>query len=259
MAMGAVATTSNPMSMPASSSVVGTDRYRVQFARHEQDVRAAQRLRFEVFNLELNEGLVSSHLTGRDEDHYDVVCDHLLVTDLATDRIVGTYRMQTGDAAAMHLGYYSEQEFDFGCFQPMRRQILELGRACIAAEHRNQTVLSLLWRGIFSHARRQGLRYLIGCSSLSSQDEAGALVTYAGLSGRFLAESDCRTLPVASCRCRPGPAEPLALPRLMVAYLSAGARICGEPAIDREFGTIDFLTVLDLDNVSPRFARKYLA
>ena len=257
--MGALATTSNPMSMSASSSVVGTDRYRVRFARDEHEVRAAQRLRFEVFNLELNEGLVSSHLTGRDEDSFDSFCDHLLVTDLATDRVVGTYRMQTGDAAAMHLGYYSEQEFDFGCFAPMRGQILELGRACIAAEHRNQTVLSLLWRGIFSHARQRGLRYLIGCSSLSSQDEAGALVTFAGLAGRFLAEPDCRTTPVESCRCRPGPAEPLALPRLMVAYLSAGARICGEPAIDREFGTIDFLTVLDLDNVSSRFARKYLA
>ena len=259
MAMGAAATTSNPMSMHVSSSVVGTDRYRVQFARNEGDIRAAQRLRFEVFNLELNEGFVASHLTGRDEDDYDAVCDHLLVTDVVSDRVVGTYRMQTGDAAAVHLGYYSEQEFDFGCFEPIRSQILELGRACIAAEHRNQTVLSLLWRGIFSHARLRGLRYLIGCSSLSSQDEAGALVTFEGLTARFLAEPDCRTVPVARCRCRPAPAEPLALPRLMVAYLSAGARICGEPAIDREFGTIDFLTVLDLDKVSPRFARKYLA
>ncbi len=247
------------MSVHASAARVGTERYRVHFARSEADVQAAQRLRFEVFNLELNEGLVSSHLTGRDEDAFDPVCEHLLVRDQTDGKVIGTYRMQSGVSAARHLGYYSEQEFDFGPFEAERTRVLELGRACIAAEHRNQSVLSLLWRGIFGHAHRRGLRYLMGCSSLSSLDEAGGLQTYRNLATHYLAEMDWRTLPVAACRCQEGPAEPLAVPRLMVAYLAAGARVCGEPAIDREFGTIDFLTVLDIETLSPRFARKYLA
>lgn len=247
------------MSLQASAPLVGTERYRVHFARSEAEVLAAQRLRFEVFNLELNEGLVNSHLTGRDEDAFDPVCEHLLVTDQTDGKVIGTYRMQSGESAARHLGYYSEQEFDFGPFEGARERVLELGRACIAAEHRNQSVLSLLWRGIIGHAHRRGLRYLIGCSSLSSLDEAGGLQTYRNLATHYLAEVDWRTLPVAECRCRESPAEPLAVPRLMVAYLAAGARVCGEPAIDREFGTIDFLTVLDIEKLSSRFVRKYLA
>ncbi len=247
------------MSVRATVGSVGTSRYRAYWAKGESDLRRAQRLRFEVFNLELNEGLVSSHLTGLDEDKFDPACEHLLVLDQATGAVVGTYRMQDGVTASRNYGYYSAQEFDFAPFADRRAQVLELGRACVAAEHRNQTVLSLLWRGIFQRARERGLRYLIGCSSLSSQDEAGALVTYQGLAARFLADEGWRTRPVDGCRCRPAPAEPLAVPRLMVAYLGAGARVCGEPAIDREFGTIDFLTVLDIANMSSRFARKYLA
>jgi hypothetical protein len=70
-------------------------------------------LRFEVFNLELGEGLAASHAIERDEDAYDAYCDHLLVEREDTREIVGTYRLQTGQLAAANLGYYSEQEFDF--------------------------------------------------------------------------------------------------------------------------------------------------
>lgn len=236
-----------------------TECYTLRLAADAADVRAAQALRFRVFNLELNEGLVESYATGRDEDAFDAVCAHLLVVERRSGEVVGTYRMQTGTVASLRSGYYGEQEFDFGPFERHRARMLELGRACVAAAHRNQTVLALLWRGIFTFARERGLRYLVGCSSITSRDEAGALVTFAGLRQRFLAEPGWRTEPRAHCRCRPAPTEPLAVPRLMVAYLAAGARICGEPAVDRDFGTIDFLTVLDLETVSPRFARKYLA
>ncbi len=248
------------MSMIVSSvSSTTTERYCLSIAKCLGEVQSAQRLRFEVFNLELHEGLVDSHLTGRDEDVFDAVCEHLLVTDKSTGRVVGTYRMQSGARALWHHGYYSEQEFDFTPYAGLRAEMLELGRACVAAAHRNQSVLALLWRGVVRHARAHGLRYLIGCSSISSQDEAGALVTWEGLGTRYGAPEAWRTRPTTGFECRPGPAESLAVPKLMVAYLNAGARICGEPAIDRAFGTIDFLTVLDLQNMSPQFERKYLA
>ncbi len=248
-----------PMSTVSLPPPVGTDIYQVRLAQTDADVRAAQRLRFRVFNLELNEGLVQSHLTGLDKDPFDAICSHMLVELRETGEVVGTYRMQSGSTASQGFGYYSAQEFDLSPFEPVRHEVLELGRACVALEHRNQTVLALLWRGIVMHARQHGLRYLLGCSSLSSQDEAGALVTFQGLRARYLAPERWCTLPVPECRCERAPAEPLAVPRLMVAYLTAGARICGEPAIDRDFGTIDFLTLLDLETVSDRFRRKYLA
>jgi hypothetical protein len=98
--------------------------------------------------LELNEGLESSHATGLDADPFDDVCDHLLVEHLPTKRIVGTYRMQTGPNAAGQRGYYCEQEFSFAPFEPARREIIEVGRACVDRQHRNLVVLGLLWKGI---------------------------------------------------------------------------------------------------------------
>src|SRR5438067_9314818 len=93
--------------------------YAARLARNADEVRAAQALRFAVFNLELNEGLVESLATGLDADPFDDVCDHLLVEHVPSGEIVGTYRLQTGLTATENLGYYSQQEFDFRPFEPI--------------------------------------------------------------------------------------------------------------------------------------------
>ncbi|NBV87584.1 MAG: GNAT family N-acetyltransferase [Verrucomicrobia bacterium] len=234
--------------------------YSVRLAASPEDVRAAQTLRFLVFNLELQEGLEESYLTLRDEDAYDTACDHLLVE--CAGEVVGTYRMQTGETAARHQGFYSAQEFDLAPFEPIRAQVLELGRACVHSEHRNLRVLSMLWRGIASYARERGCRYLLGCSSLTSQDAEEGLALYEMLARKHLAPLEFRTLPLPSWIC-PVPAterEPAPVPRapkLLTAYLSLGAKICAPPALDREFKTIDFLTLLDLHNL-PASAVEFL-
>ena len=122
--------------------------YATRLARNRDEVRAAQMLRFQVFNLELNEGLEQSYATGRDEDPFDAVCHHLVVEHLPTATIVGTYRLQTGQNAAAKLGYYCAQEFEFAMFEPWRAGMIELGRACVHPQHRNLVVLGLLWKGI---------------------------------------------------------------------------------------------------------------
>ncbi len=229
-----------------------TRQYSVRLATSTEDVRSAQGLRFVVFNLELEEGLESSFLTLRDEDAYDSACDHLLVE--SNGEVVGTYRMQTGVRAAQHRGYYSAQEFDFAPFEAVRSQVLELGRACVHSDHRHLHVLSLLWRGIADYARAHGCRYLVGCSSLTSQDPEEGLALYQMLSQKHLAPADFLTNPLPGWEC-PMPAqerEPAPVPRapkLLTAYLSLGAKICGAPALDREFRTIDFLTLLDLEKL----------
>jgi len=238
-----------------------TEHYRVRLADNVDEVRLAQTLRFEIFNEELKEGLPESWRIGRDEDRFDLVCDHLLVEELSSGAIVGTYRLLTGPrAASTGIGYYSAQEFDFTPFEPHRAGILELGRACVAATHRNQTVLGLLWRGISIYARTAGARYLIGCSSLTSQDPAVGSSAYVQLAGRHLAPEGFRTspLPAFAFPIVPGP-ELARIPRLMAAYIAIGAHICGEPALDRVFKTIDFLTLVDLDALPAAVARKYLS
>jgi putative hemolysin len=71
-----------------------TERFRVGMGQTLDDVIACQRLRYLVFNCELGEGLDTSSRTGLDGDRFDFICDHLMVHDSATGKLVGTYRMQ---------------------------------------------------------------------------------------------------------------------------------------------------------------------
>jgi len=232
-----------------SAQTQAASAYALRLATDAVDVQAAQALRFEVFNLELDEGLTQSYDTGLDVDPFDAVCDHLIVDDLANGHVVGTYRLQTGLRARDALGYYSAQEFDFAPFEAMRAQTIELGRACIHVDHRNFTVLNLLWKGIASYAQQRGARYLLGCSSLTSQDEAVGAAAYKRLKPN-MAPPAWRTRPLPAFECRLHVASPQSprIPRLLSAYLALGAAISGPPAIDREFRTIDFLTWLDLES-----------
>jgi putative hemolysin len=225
------------------------------------ELHAAQALRYNVFNLELNEGLAASAAMGRDEDPFDEVCDHLIVEHVPSGEIVGTYRLQTGLNAAAHRGYYSEQEFDFAPFESMRSEIIELGRACVHQQHRNLVVLGMLWKGIADYAKAHGGRYLCGCSSLTSQDPAVGTSAYTDLCRRNLAPMEWRTrpLPHFECSLEQLAAEPVKIPKLLRAYLNMGAKICGPPAIDREFKTIDFLTLLDLETLPSLVRGRFLS
>ena len=222
-------------------------------AADAQEFRAALRLRYEVFNVELQEGLESSHSTGYDFDPFDAVVDHIIVRCAYSDRVVGTYRLQTGATAARNIGYYSQQEFDFTPYEPLRGQVLELGRACIHHNHRNTQVLMLLWKAIAQYGIQHGCRYLLGCSSVTTQDPAVGAAVYSKLK-KFLAPSELQTTPQPkyfcdlSCAAAPE-SEEAKVPKLLRAYLTIGAQICGPPALDSEFGTIDFLTLLDLARV----------
>lgn len=236
-----------------------TDLFRVRMAQTLEDVIECQRLRYLVFNCELGEGLDSSSLCGLDRDRFDFACDHLMVHDAATGKLAGTYRMQNGYRAKGNLGYYGEQFFDFSPFEQTRGEVLELGRACVHEQYRNTSVLHMLWKGITRYAQSCGARYLIGCSSLSSQDEDAGIALYETLLEKYLVAPSLRTQPVEDRRCKPSGAQvpPPRRPRLFQAYLDISARVCGPPAIDREFKTIDFLTLVDLQALPDRVRKRF--
>ena len=233
--------------------------YRVRLAVTPQEVEAALRLRFLVFNLEMNEGLESAYADGFDRDRFDAVCDHLIVEHPVTGHIIGTYRLQRGDVAARNFGYYGEQEFDFPPYEHMRSEIVELGRACIHRDHRSSEVLHLLWRGITRYVLAHGGRYMMGCCSLPSQDAALGHSVYRSLTA-CLASPELITVPTPAYTLEPSTEtlEEARPPKLLRAYLTIGAKICSFPAIDREFKTIDFLTLLDLQTLHPRVAARFL-
>jgi putative hemolysin len=252
-------TPGNSHNVQAGGLFQASGTYRARLAMSKADRMAAFHLRFLVFNLELNEGLRAAYATGHDMDEFDAVCDHLIVEHSGSGKVVGTYRLQTAASALANTGYYSEREFDFSPYRRLGAPVIELGRACVHRDHRSSDVLYLLWRGIGQYAMEHGGRYLIGCSSLTSQDPAHGAAVFQALQ-KYLVEPALRTTPHAEFAMglsHSGTGSDK-IPRLLRAYLAVGAKICGPPAIDREFKTIDFLTLMDLQTLHPRMRARFL-
>ncbi len=227
-------------------------KYVVRFAQTREELDEVLKLRFEVFNLELGEGLESSFLTGRDLDDYDAACHHLIVVEAATEKIVGTYRLQTGAMAAAAGGFYSATEFDLSQLPlEVLEDSVELSRACIAKEFRNTQVLFLLWKGLASYIAFNRKRFLFGCCSLTSQCVEEGKLTMELLEREGHLHDQFFVPPKAGIECYPSnfrverPFE-VKLPKLFRSYLRIGAKVCGHPAIDRTFKTIDFFVLFDL-------------
>ncbi len=237
----------------------------LRVAGSRADTTDAQRLRFEVFNLELRLGLTSSLATGLDQDAHDGYCDHLLVIDTARDCLVGTYRLLSFDRVPS-FGFYSETEFDLTNLKRSGLRLLELGRSCVAIEYRDGNVIRLLFRGIAEYLRRCGADALMGCVSLHGTDLPKISAVNEMISRRFLSEPSLRVTPrrgfdVPPCS-RSVPRDETAafreLPPLFKGYLRLGAKVCGPPAYDRSFGTTDFFVLARTRDIVHRYSRRFL-
>ncbi|RZI96574.1 MAG: GNAT family N-acetyltransferase, partial [Rubrivivax sp.] len=116
----------------------------VAWARHHDEVRAAQRLRYEVFAGEMGARL-STDVAGHDVDLFDDFCEHLLVRDAASGQVIGTYRVLTPAQAKRVGSTYSDTEFDLTRLRTLRERMVELGRSCVHPEHRQGGVILALW------------------------------------------------------------------------------------------------------------------
>lgn len=237
--------------------------YAVRFAENVGELDELLRLRFRVFNLELAEGLEGSFLTGRDLDPYDAQCHHLVVVHRPSGRIIGTYRIQTSEMAAAARGFYTGTEFDLTRLpREMVERAVEVGRACIEREHRLKPVLFLLWKGLARYMSHNRRRWLIGPCSLTSQDPWDGKHALDLLERRGLVRRDVEVTARPGFECvwqgddpDPARAERLELPPLFEMYLRYAGRVVGPPVIDREFKTIDFCILFDVEALSERARR----
>ena len=244
---------------------IASGKYVVTLAQTTEEIDAALKLRFEVFNLELGEGLDSSFQTGRDGDQFDATCSHLIVTDQTNGNVVGTYRLRTIEMAESVEGFYSAGEFDLNYLpQGVLNQALELGRACIAQRHRNRQVLFLLWKGLAQYVRARRKRFLFGCCSLTSQepDEGNQLLGQLMRGGHM--HPTLLVPPQAGYECQTdcsssGRSGEVKIPQLFRTYLSIGAKVCSPPAIDRLFKTIDFLVLFDVEAMDSSTRKLFFA
>lgn len=234
-----------------SSFSITEGRYNLRFAQTELELDCALKLRFEVFNLELGEGLPESYQTFRDKDKFDDQCHHLIVTDLNTSTVIGTYRLQTVESAVSGKGFYSAGEFYLSEFPPdFLANAVEVGRACISKDHRNSRVLFLLWQGLAAYVFNFRKRYFFGCCSLTSQNMNEGIWLMDFLQNNNFVQDNILVNPLPDLVCRRTDdskhVDFVEIPRLFKAYLNYGGKVCSLPAIDREFKTIDFLVMVDV-------------
>lgn len=245
--------------IPPGVTVAGA--YDLRFAWTRRDLAEVQALRYRVFNEELGEGLATAMSSARDEDHRDPWFHHLMIIHRASDQVVGTYRMQTVTMAASRFGFYSAEFFELGGMAgSILARSVEIGRACVAPGHRNGRVIRLLWRGLARYLQWNGQRYLFGCCSVPGLDPELARSTWNALTSNGALHDDVFVRPRTTTRAlhddgraldAQAPDAPNALPPLFQSYLSLGARVCGPPAFDREFGTTDYLVLLDTEAMAP--------
>lgn len=234
-------------------------RYSLLLTTDVDEVRAAQRLRHRVFAGELGATLHPPE-PGLDGDRFDAFCDHLVVREDGTGEIVGTYRMLPPARARAAGALYAEGEFDIGALAPLRATLVETGRSCVHPEHRSGAVISLVWAGIGRYMLLTGNRWLAGCASVPLADGGGlAAGVWDQVRARHLGPDEYRVRPHRpwdpSGVTRPRRAQ---LPPLLRGYLRLGARVCGAPAHDPDFGCADFLVLLGMDHVDERYLRFFL-
>jgi len=230
-------------------------KYSVRLAKDRAEIESALRLRYNVFNVELEEGLEDSHKNKLDEDEYDQHCDHLIVIENSKSKVIGTYRLQDIETATDGIGFYTSAEFNISEFpKSILNNAVELGRACIHREYRNGRVLFLLWRGLAKFMMLTNKRYLFGCCSVTSQDPAVGFNYYNYLKEQKYMHPEYLITVNSEYSCKPDTVvkdiDKIKLPQLFQLYIDVGCKVCSPPALDRQFKTIDFLILLDLETIS---------
>jgi putative hemolysin len=237
-------------------------RYSLLLSTDPTLIEAAQRLRYQVFTTEPGYSLPADG-DGRDADRFDEFCDHLLVREDTSGELVGCYRMLPPPGAIAAGSLYTATEFDVSALDVLRPSLVEMGRAVVRDDHRNGAVVLLMWAGILAYLDRCGYDYVTGCVSVPTHGEGEPGSQIRGVRDfvlrRHAAAPEHTVRPyrpvvldgVGLDDIAP-PARPT-IPPLMRGYLRLGARVCGEPAHDPEFGVGDFPALLDKREADIRY------
>ena len=242
-----------------------------RLAVSEQDIAAAQALRYRVFYQEMRAKASAETATlERDIDGFDAVCDHLLVIDPKrgdlAGGVVGTYRLLRRTEADRNAGFYSAAEYDISQLVDYPGEILELGRSCVEASYRNRPTMQLLWRAIAAYVFQHDIVLLFGCASLPGTDpqELSLPLSYLyyyhlappalrprALDARYV---DMKIVPRWEIDPRAALSE---MPPLIKGYLRLGGFIGDGAVVDHQFNTTDVSVVVKTNLVTDKYLRHY--
>lgn len=249
--------------IPAAHGVVAPGGFTVAWAHHLDEIRQAQRLRYRIFAGEMGARL-NTPVAGHDVDLFDDFCEHLLVREVATQEVIGTYRVLTPAQARRVGSTYSDTEFDLTRLRGLRARMVELGRSCVHPAHRQGGVILALWGALAEFMTRNQLDTMIGCASIPmlhngvvSGDAAASI--WRQVSQTHLAPIDLHVRPRL-----PLPVERLDStldiepPALIRGYLRLGAKVLGAPAWDPDFNTADLPMLMRIADLPTRYRKHFL-
>ncbi|MEI6804510.1 MAG: GNAT family N-acyltransferase [Burkholderiales bacterium] len=255
--------TSTLPQVPANIAYADAGKISVSWARHLDEVRAAQRLRYQVFAVEMGATLPGT-LPLHDVDLFDNFCEHLLVRDVARNEVIGTYRVLTPAQARRVGSTYSDTEFDLTRLRTLRERMVELGRSCVHPGHRHGGVIMALWSALAAFMVHNQLDTMIGCASIP-------MLHNGVLSGDVAASiwNKVRQTHLAHIDYHVRPRNPLPLERLNAAldveppalikgYLRLGAKVLGPPAWDPDFNSADLPMLMRIEDLPSRYRKHFL-
>jgi putative hemolysin len=243
----------------------------VRLTETAEEIDAALALRYRVFYDEMAaKPTPEMAARGHDFDNYDDVCDHLIVLDRGLGEgpgsVVATYRLIRREAAARLGRFYSEDEFDVTPLLEMEGNILELGRSCVAEDHRNRATMQILWRGLTEYIMHHDIVVMFGCASLPGCDPLALAVPLSYLHHNHLAPEELRPRALAeryqnmAVLAAPEVERKQALavlPPLIKGYLRVGGFVGDGAVIDHQFNTTDVCIVVKTDLVTGKYYRHY--
>lgn len=235
----------------------------VSWARHQDEVRAAQRLRFDVFAGEMGARLTTP-LAGHDIDLFDNYCEHLLVRESASQQVIGTYRVLTPAQARRVGSTYSDTEFDLTRLRGLRERMVELGRSCVHPDHRHGGVILALWTALAEFMARNQLDTMIGCASIPMLHNGMVCGDVAASIWQQLKVSHLAPIEHQVRPRLPLPVDRLDMtlavepPALIKGYLRLGAKVLGAPAWDPDFNSADLPMMMRLADMPLRYRKHFL-
>ncbi|WP_371817750.1 GNAT family N-acetyltransferase [Polynucleobacter sp. AP-Titi-500A-B4] len=233
--------------------------YKIEWASSVNEIKEAQRLRYKVFAEEMGANLAENS-EGLDIDEFDAYCDHLLIRDQDTLKVVGTYRVLPPHKAQEIGRLYSDTEFDLSRLDHLRPKLVELGRSCVHQDYRSGAVIMALWSGLAQYMLKNEYEIMLGCASIPMADGGHfAASLYNSLGSEQIAPTEFHAFPrLALPLDRLNGGLEVDAPPLIKGYLKLGAKICSAPAWDPDFNTADLLTMLRLSDINPRYAKHFL-
>jgi putative hemolysin len=247
--------------IPGIAAARRKSRLYAELATTIDDIRASQALRYRVFAGELGAQLEDSG-EALDQDRFDPFCQHLLVKESTTGRVIASTRLLLGEQARRAGGFYSACEFDMDSLYDLPGRSVEVGRTCVDPGYRQGAAIAVLWSGLADFIRQFEIDHLFGCASIEMSD--GGVLTQAIMNNvrqHAMTDEAWRVTPKNPLAPLPAGAERTVsapLPPLLKAYFRLGAKACGEPCYDPDFDCADILVLVDVAAINASYARHFL-